>query len=372
MTAQSDCIKLHHLIFKFVRTQRFVGLNFNIPSAEITAGLSHTEQSVLFVLNSLPEINIRDLAKHAGIERSWISRVVASLEEKKLLVIKEDLSDKRNKKISLNKLGKETLPASEKIVAKLFEELLKKLTKEEQKKFLKYLENFANGIGASKFQKHESGSDVAYQLGRISAKIGMYNDNVFDSNLSVNQLQTLLILELNKNTNLTLKKIDELLPIDLSSVSRIVQKFVKEGLVNKVKSETDKRSVHIELTNKGLDFLNTYYEEVVDLFSNSLKTFSKEEKEGFFTIYEKVGGDSSGLNIEMKSILQEINEEEKIKFIEKNLKTTKTNKTFGFYSKEKLKAIVSLEKNKEKIISIKIQNADLEKKDLLKILNDFL
>lgn len=51
--------------------------------------------------------------------------------------------------------------------------------------------------------------------------------------------------------NLTLKQIGDLLDLDSGTLTPIVKRLEKIGYLQKIRSESDLRSVHIKLTQKG-------------------------------------------------------------------------------------------------------------------------
>lgn len=359
MNLDSLSINLGKLIFKFVRKQRFVGLEFGIPSDQITDGLTHREQSVLFVLNAMPEINVRDLAKHSGIERSWMSRVVTGLEEDGLVKSIPSTFDKRSKILNLTSKGRKKLIESEKVVKELFVKNLENLSSSEVSKFQEHLTTFADGINASVFDNNEDSHPVGFQLGRIGAELGLYADNVLNTDLTVNQIQTLLVLNEKKEQECSITEVDKLLPMDTSSVSRIIQLFVKRNWVNKVKSKTDKRSFSVKISNSGLKVIDKYFDNVIKKFNPALSKFSKEDLNEFLNLYKKVSSREGEKSFARKT-LKEINESEYKVSISNFPKPSKT-KTSHFSLKEDddLKAVCVINFSGKKVSELKIVSTDL-------------
>lgn len=74
------------------------------------------------------------------------------------------------------------------------------------------------------------------------------NSNYMDSNYSI--IQTRILFEI-KNGACTQKDIVNLLHIDKSYLSRIVQRLWAKGIIQKTKSDADKRTTRIALTETG-------------------------------------------------------------------------------------------------------------------------
>ncbi|MBL7738247.1 MAG: winged helix-turn-helix transcriptional regulator [Chitinophagaceae bacterium] len=79
--------------------------------------------------------------------------------------------------------------------------------------------------------------------------IGLLDRHILDSNYSLPEVR--ILYELYHHSGLTASDIIALLDIDKGYLSRILRRFEKHKLVNKVTSSTDKRSASIKLTAKG-------------------------------------------------------------------------------------------------------------------------
>lgn len=283
-----DCIDLHNLIFRFVRVQRFVGRKYGISANHITSGLGHTDHSVLFIVNAKNELNIKELAELIQLERSWMSRVVASLLQRGLLVSYVPDVDRRSKVVRLTKQGKEQLKKTEVQVAEMMEECLVQLSVQERKQFGKLLEKFADGLKAPRYASQPDAHPIAYQLGRISAGLGMYADRMLGTEISVAQLHTLLILQDHINCDTQVRDIERFLPFDISTVSRIIEGFSSKGWVTKVQSSQDRRSLLVTLSDQGRASIAGYNKKMVAAFQPALSDFTAEQFKLFKLLYDKV------------------------------------------------------------------------------------
>jgi DNA-binding MarR family transcriptional regulator len=79
--------------------------------------------------------------------------------------------------------------------------------------------------------------------------LGILDKHILQSNFSLSEARVLY--ELNVIEDCTARKIMQKLNIDEGYLSRIIERFIKLGLVQKVKSEADKRSNLLHLTAKG-------------------------------------------------------------------------------------------------------------------------
>ena len=351
--SDQNCSLLHDLIFRFVRKQRFVGLRFEVPADQVAAGLGHTEQSLLFVLDATPGSNVKELSDLIGLERSWMSRVVANLQKRGLLEVQVSDSDRRSKKIFLTTKGNDLLKESEQVVVEMFRENLASLSKNEQREFRDHLNKFADGLGAPDFEQHSGNDGIAYQLGRISAGFGMYGERMFGTDLTVSQLHTLLILQERRGKKSSLIDIDGELPMDTSTVSRIVQGFVKKGLVLKQQSERDRRSSHLELAANGAAYMNDYYKTVASVFKKALQSFSAKELGAFMALYEKVSRDIPypvrGRSEQDTKLMEITGSEAQVKAdsLLKKHGAVACGKQIGLFTGDTLTAVLSVDRNEK-------------------------
>ena len=80
-------------------------------------------------------------------------------------------------------------------------------------------------------------------------QIGVLRNGLLDSPFSLTEVRVLH--DLAQRNHLTAAEIGDDLGLDRGYLSRILQRFEKRGLIRKVRSQTDARQSHIELTAKG-------------------------------------------------------------------------------------------------------------------------
>ena len=71
--------------------------------------------------------------------------------------------------------------------------------------------------------------------------------------------------------------------IDISSPNAAykVNNLIKKGYLRKIRSESDRREYHLEVTDKYLDYYNISYHYIGEVMDRIEKRFSKEELEKF-------------------------------------------------------------------------------------------
>ena len=114
-----------------------------------------------------------------------------------------------------------------------------------------------------------------------------YQNNASCCNgISVSQCHTLL--EIEKNSEISVSELATKLSLDKSTVSRTVEGLVNISLVDRVIPKENRRMALINLTDSGkqvcstINYSNDSYIEAV------LKDFSPEEQEEFLRLFEKL------------------------------------------------------------------------------------
>lgn len=86
-----------------------------------------------------------------------------------------------------------------------------------------------------------------------------------------------------------MNKITSAINKDKSTVTALVNKLEKLGLLQKFKNDSDSRSIMVKLTQKGLDTKPIIINKIsTKLLDNTYKNFSKQEKELLCKLLEKI------------------------------------------------------------------------------------
>lgn len=90
------------------------------------------------------------------------------------------------------------------------------------------------------------------------------------------------------NGTLSMKEIGKLLGKEKSTITAIVDKLEKLGYVDKIKSEKDRRTTFVCLTEMGKNIEKKFEEISCDVHSTAYKNFTKEEKNEFLRLLKKM------------------------------------------------------------------------------------
>ncbi|MEC0248098.1 MarR family winged helix-turn-helix transcriptional regulator [Paenibacillus chitinolyticus] len=111
-------------------------------------------------------------------------------------------------------------------------------------------------------------------------------------------VQLLTLKNLKEHPNIGLGELSEYILLGTSTTSGIVDRLVKAGLVSRERSETDRRSVTLKLTEKGLEQWNLVEREHMDRLY-ILASVSEEDQRQLERI-----------NTQILEILQKVRDEE--------------------------------------------------------------
>lgn len=134
---------------------------------------------------------------------------------------------------------------------------------------------------------HSLHDHLAYWLHRLSASVlDKFERKLHE--LGITYAQWLIMLSIYRDNARTPKDLASYISIDAAAVSRGASRLLAKGLIRKVPHATDKRSVSLELTKKGVDILEQTLpicEEQEVLWTSSL---SKDQLDNFVATLHKL------------------------------------------------------------------------------------
>ena len=88
--------------------------------------------------------------------------------------------------------------------------------------------------------------------------------------------------------DLSLSRLSEKIRAQNSTVTGIVDRMEREGLVVRTRSATDRRVVHIQLTEKGAELASEVKVEPIAIFRDALASLSRDEMRDLLRILTKL------------------------------------------------------------------------------------
>lgn len=88
---------------------------------------------------------------------------------------------------------------------------------------------------------------------------------------------------------LSLTELSEQICTSNEQATRAVGQLVKSGFVNRVKNQTNRRSIDISLTQKGIDMINGAHATAAQRIHQRLSELSDEDAKTLVDCLEKIG-----------------------------------------------------------------------------------
>ncbi len=106
----------------------------------------------------------------------------------------------------------------------------------------------------------------------------------FDLTLS----QTLVLLYIPFD-GITISDLSEKLGIDISTMTRNIQRIEKKGLINRAPNLSDKRSINLQLSKRGKQISQLLNEQVSEHLSSVFQKYNFEQIEDIRNMLESLG-----------------------------------------------------------------------------------
>lgn len=106
--------------------------------------------------------------------------------------------------------------------------------------------------------------------------------------ISLQQFNVLRILRGQENKPVSLSVVQERMISKMSNTTRLIDKLIKKGLVQKDINQTNRRKVDINITKEGLEILN-YVDNLIEKAEEDIvKKLSEEEKKELIRLLGKI------------------------------------------------------------------------------------
>lgn len=121
----------------------------------------------------------------------------------------------------------------------------------------------------------------------------MYRRNIcglFDRDeFRFTKTQQLILMTLWLHKKLSLTELSEQICTSNEQATRAVGQLVKSGFVNRVKNQTNRRSIEISLTQKGIDLIKGAYATAAQRIPQRFNELSDEDAKTLVDCLEKIG-----------------------------------------------------------------------------------
>ncbi len=116
------------------------------------------------------------------------------------------------------------------------------------------------------------------QIRILERRLGLLNKYNSSCCQQITLAQCHALVEIGRSETIALKDLSTLLTLDISTMSRTVDSLVKAGFVKRTASVTDRRSVDIQLLEKGTELFNDIEMNMNDNFAKIFEFIPYEEQ----------------------------------------------------------------------------------------------
>lgn len=121
-----------------------------------------------------------------------------------------------------------------------------------------------------------------------NAKKLFYPEEWVSIDLSLSKTEIFCLLWMERNSDITMTKITELLDIPMSTTTGVVNRLVKKGYIERYRNENDRRIVLIRLTDTGIQLVQEVKQNAAHYFNLVTEALSEEEKVFLLQIFQKI------------------------------------------------------------------------------------
>lgn len=128
---------------------------------------------------------------------------------------------------------------------------------------------------------------LCFKLGSAARKIQKYYNNRF-AEFGITIAQSFILFALLENNGLNVKSLAELLDLDSSAITGLVDRLEKEKLVERRVDLRDRRAFRIHLTRKGKSLAEKVFPIAVE-YNEKLKTgLEKDEEMALIKFFKRI------------------------------------------------------------------------------------
>ena len=273
-------LQLVDLILDIQRQNRFIEQAYGTD-------LSLLESHILLDLVTEGQQTPGVLATRLGVPRSQMSQRITSLLERGYLQKRASRHDGRSYHLSLSSPAKTFLIEYHQRAEQLLSSRLSNVSSTERENYTHILGRFADAYGAAAVQDVSVVSPLRKEVLRLTRQLGLLGTRVFGiRQLHALRLQVLYHLESygELHTSLLL----EFLSCKPSTLSVLLSRLERQGLLSRVKHKTDKRQQILKLTQEGLTELTTVRERASEQLSSVLAGWSASDKERLLEVVRRL------------------------------------------------------------------------------------
>jgi DNA-binding MarR family transcriptional regulator len=256
--------RLHESLLLVQRRNRKAREAFDSP-------LSAVDSIALSIINGLDALTPSTLCIYLKLSPSRVSRLVATLIDRKLISTEQHSQDLRSKLLHFTPAGKRALKEVDLVNLRIMRLLSTELSSDEQGDIIDILTTLADE--ACPFTLPER--TILSALKRLTAGLGMLSDSYADSGMPLSRFQILFDLW-RKGGACSFKELADNFPLSSSSLSRECDSLVKLSLARKRPQISDRRGISLEITEDGSRLFLHHHRKIGERFVYAVRLLTPE------------------------------------------------------------------------------------------------
>lgn len=147
----------------------------------------------------------------------------------------------------------------------------------------------SRSAGAGAPAREPIGFEILRSIRRIIRRVSQYSrDLSHEADLTVPQLICLKAIAESDVEQITVGMVSEKVSLAPATVSRIIERLVRKGLVDRRRWETDRRKVYLQLTPAGAERFATLPTPLDERFLERLRELPEQERRALFAALERI------------------------------------------------------------------------------------
>lgn len=118
----------------------------------------------------------------------------------------------------------------------------------------------------------------------------LYPEEWINLDLSLSKSEIFTLLQADRNGEIIMSQIADYINIPMSTATGLIERLVKKGYIERLRSESDRRIVTIRLTESGKKLTNDLKDTMKGYIQLIFDSLTDEEKDLLFGIFTKVTG----------------------------------------------------------------------------------
>jgi DNA-binding MarR family transcriptional regulator len=259
----------------------------------VTAGeapLTLTESHLVVEIELAPGISPADLARKLMVQRSTVSRALKALGQRGLVQCKPHKSLKRGMHVWLAAKTKKLLPDWNAGADERLKKLFERLDKKQQQQLGKYIHLLSDGLAVPESAARTGHHPLRCPIRRMTRGVGILSDDFMRSGVSSSAWQ---ILESTAEyEQVTTLELVNLLGVARSTMSLLLKRLERDGLLKRTTDNEDKRRTNFSLTAKGKKTLARVQAQAAERLDKAAGSLSAKEKNDFLQLFSCMSRDS--------------------------------------------------------------------------------